>query len=71
MVPNLLVSFGNSYSGEVVENLILSPPSKICVDGYTVTSFVTTDLEKHKGLDYNLYTDCLSATGHVTGYLIG
>ena len=65
------MSFGNSYSEDVVENLILSPPSKICVDGYATTSFVTADLEKRKGLDYNLYVDCLSATGHTTGYLIG
>jgi hypothetical protein len=34
-----------AYSEEVVENLILSPPSKIYVDDYTTTSFVTTDLE--------------------------
>jgi hypothetical protein len=34
-----------AYSEEVVENLIFSPPSKICVDGYAATSFVTADLE--------------------------
>ena len=34
-----------TYSEEVVGNLIYSPPSKICVDDYAVTSFVTVDLE--------------------------
>ena len=34
-----------AYSEEVVENLIFSPPSKICVDDYATTSLVTVDLE--------------------------
>jgi hypothetical protein len=33
------------YSEEVVENLILPSPSKIDVDGYAASSFVTVDLE--------------------------
>ena len=34
-----------AYSDEVVENLIFSAPSKICVDGYAASSFVTADME--------------------------
>jgi hypothetical protein len=33
------------YSEESVETLILPSPSKIGVDGYAASSFVTTDLE--------------------------
>ncbi len=33
------------YSEEVVENLTLPSPSKVGMDGYAASSFVTTDLE--------------------------
>ena len=45
-----------AYSEEVVENLILSPPSKICVDGYASTSFVTVELEE--GTYSDAYLTC-------------
>jgi hypothetical protein len=50
------------YSEEIVENLSLPPPSKIDVDGYSVSSFASVDLEA--SAFYDVYPKCSESMTH-------